>query len=57
MADLHDTGIPESNAGIDTVGWLFLTFACAIIAVATVIAYNATDARVANAPVSQIVAR
>jgi hypothetical protein len=57
MADLHDRRIPESNAGIDTVGWLFLAFACAIIAIAAVIAYEATDTRVANAPVSQIVAR
>jgi hypothetical protein len=49
MADLHHTGTPHSNAGIDAVGRLFLAFACAIIAVAAVIAYEAN--------VSQLVAR
>jgi len=39
------------------VGWLFSAFAAAIIALATVIAYEASDTRLANAPVSQIVAR
>jgi len=34
-----------------------LAFASAIIAVAAVITYEASDTRLANAPVSQIVAR
>ena len=42
MADLHQTR-PDPNAGIDAVGWLFLAFAAAIIAVAAVIA-DARDA-------------
>jgi len=41
----------------DAIGWLFLVFACAIIAAAAMIAYEATGTRIANAPVSQIVAR
>jgi len=57
MADLHQTRNPDPNAGIDTMGWLFSAFAAAIIAVAAVIAYAASDTRLANAPVSQIVAR
>jgi hypothetical protein len=57
MADLHQTRTPDSSAEIDAVGWLFLAFACAIIAFAAVIAYEATGTRIANAPVSQIVAR
>ena len=57
MADLHPTRTPDPNAGIDAVGWLFLAFASAIIAVAAVITYEASDTRLANAPVSQIVAR
>jgi hypothetical protein len=57
MADLHQTRTPNSSAEIDAVGWLFLVFACAIIAVAAVIAYEATGTRIANAPISQIVAR
>jgi hypothetical protein len=57
MADLHQTGNPNPNAGIDAVGWLFSVVAAAIIAVAAEIAYEAYDTRVANAPVSQIVAR
>jgi len=56
MADLHQTRNPDPNAGIDTM-WLFSAFAAAIIAVAAVIAYAASDTRLANAPVSQIVAR
>jgi hypothetical protein len=43
MTDFHR--IPNSNAGIDAVGWLFLAFACAIIAVAAVIAYEANVAQ------------
>jgi hypothetical protein len=37
MADLHPTDNPDANAGIDAVGWLFLAFAAAVIAVAAVI--------------------
>ena len=57
MADLHQTRNPNPNAGIDAVGWLFSAVAAAIIAVAVLIAYEANDTMVANAPVSQIVAR
>jgi hypothetical protein len=57
MADLHQTRIPDPSAEIDAVGWLFLSFACAIIAVAAVIAYEATGTTIANAPVSQTAAR
>jgi hypothetical protein len=39
------------------VGWLFSALAAAIVAVAALIAYQANDTRIANAPVSQIVAR
>jgi hypothetical protein len=56
MADLHQTR-PDPNAGIDAVGWLFLAFAAAIIAAAAMIAYEANDTMVANAPVSHVVAR
>ena len=57
MADLHQTRNPDPNAGIDAAGWLFSAVAAAIIAVAALIAYEANDTMVANAPVSQIVAR
>jgi len=57
MADLHETNNSQRNIQIDAVGWVFLAFASAIIAVAAVIAYQASDTRIANAPVSQIVAR
>jgi hypothetical protein len=57
MADLHHTRTPDPNAGIDAVGWLFLAFACAIIAVAAVIAYEANDTEVANSSVPHIVSR
>jgi hypothetical protein len=56
MADLHQTR-PDPNAGIDAVGWLFLAFAAAIIAAAAMIAYEANDTGLANAPVSHIVTR
>jgi hypothetical protein len=56
MADLHQTR-PDPNAGINAAGWLFLAFAAAIIAAAAMIAYEANDAGLANAPVSHIVAR
>ena len=57
MTDLRQARTPNPNAGIDAVGWLFSAVAVAIIAVAALIAYQANDTRVANAPVSQIVAR
>ena len=58
MADLHhQTRNPDPNARIDAVGWLFSAVAAAIVAVAALIAYQANDTRIANAPVSQIVAR
>jgi hypothetical protein len=53
MADLHH----ESHAGIDAVGWVFLALALVIIAVAAVIAYEASDTTVAKSLVSQIVSR
>jgi hypothetical protein len=57
MTDLHQTRIPNSNAGIDVVGWQFSAVALAIIAFAAVIAYEAHEAAsVANAPVSHVVA-
>jgi hypothetical protein len=56
MADLHQTR-PDPNGGIDAAGWLFLAFAAAIIAAAAMIAYEANDTMVANAPVSHVVAR
>ena len=51
MADLHQTPNPGPNAGIDAVGWIFSAVAAAIIAVAALIAYEANDTRLANAPV------
>jgi len=57
MADLHQTRNPDHNTGIDAVGWLFSAVAAAIVAVAALIAYQANDTRLANAPVSRIVAR
>ena len=58
MVDLHhQTRNPDPNARIDAVGWLFSAVAAAIVAVAALIAYQATDTKIANAPVSQIVAR
>ena len=54
---MHETDNSQRNTQIDAVGWLFLAFASAIIAVAAAIAYEASDTRIANAPVSQIVAR
>jgi hypothetical protein len=50
MADLHETNNSQRNTQIDAVGWVFLAFATAIIAVAAVIAYEANDRRIANAP-------
>ncbi len=57
MADLHQTRNPDPNAGIDAVGWLVSAVAAAIIAVAALIAYEANDTMLANAPVSQLATR
>jgi hypothetical protein len=57
MSDLHEARDPERKPQIDTVGWVFLTVAVAITAAATMVAYNAKDTMVANAPVSHVVAR
>ena len=54
MADLHQMSNPDRNAGIDAVGWLFLAFAAAIIAVAVVIAYEGNDMKLANASVPHL---
>jgi hypothetical protein len=56
MVDLHETNNPERKPQIDTVGWLFLGFAVAITAAAAIVAYQANDTMVANAPVT-VVAR
>jgi hypothetical protein len=57
MVDLHEMNNPERGPQIDTVGWLFLAFAVVITAAAAVVAYEANDTMVANAPVSHLVAR
>ena len=57
MSDLHEARRPEREPQIDTVGWLFLAVAIAITAAAAMVAYNAKDTIVANAPVSHVVAR
>ena len=57
MVDLYETNNPERRPQIDTVGWLFLAFAVVITAAAAVVAYEANDTMVANAPVSHLVAR
>ena len=57
MADLHQARNPNPNAGIDAVGWLFSALVAVIIAVAALIACEANDTRVANAPVSHVVTR
>jgi hypothetical protein len=59
MSDLHDAASrPQPEPQIDTAGWLFLVFAVAVTAVAAMVAYNANDTIVANAPpVSHVVAR
>ena len=54
MVDLHETNNPEHRPQIDTVGWLFLAFAVAITAAAAMVAYEANNTMVANAPVSQV---
>ena len=57
MSDLLEARDPEREPQIDTVGWVFLTLAVAITAAAALVAYNAKDTIVANAPVSHVVAR
>jgi hypothetical protein len=57
MSDLHEARDPEREPQIDTVGWLFLAFAVAITAAAAMVAYEANDTMVANAPVPHVVAR
>ena len=57
MSDLHERRDPERGPQIDAAGWLFSAVAVAIIAAATMAAYKAHDTKVANAPVSQVVAR
>ena len=57
MADLQQTENLDRNAGIDTVGWVFLAVGSFIIVVAGMIAYEAHQRTPANAPVAQIVAR
>jgi len=54
MVDLHETNNPEHRPQINTVGWLFLAFAVAITAAAAMVAYEANNTMVANAPVSQV---
>ena len=56
MTDLRQARTPNPNAGIDAVGWLFSALVAVIIAVAGLIAYEASATR-ANAPVSHVVAR
>jgi hypothetical protein len=57
MSDLHEARDPEREPQIDTVGWLFLAFAVVITAAAAMVAYEANDTMVVNAPVSHVVAR
>jgi hypothetical protein len=57
MSDLNEARDQERGPQIDTVGWLFLAFAVAITAAAAMVAYRGSDAIVANAPISHIVAR
>jgi hypothetical protein len=57
MSDLHKARDPESGPQIDTAGWIFSAIAVVIIAVATMAAYKAHDTTIANASVSQVVAR
>jgi len=54
MSDLHEARDPKRESQMDTVGWLFLAFAVAVTAAAAMIAYEANDTMVANAPVSLV---
>jgi len=56
MVDLRETNNLEREPQIDTAGWLFLAFAVAVTAAAAIIAYQANDTMVANAPVTHVVA-
>ena len=57
MSDLHEARDPKREPQIDTVGWLFLGFALVVTASAAMIAYEASETGVANAPVSQLATR
>jgi hypothetical protein len=57
MVDLRETNNPKREPQIDTVGWLFLAFAVAVTAAAAMVAYEANETMVANAPVSHVIAR
>ena len=57
MSDLDEARDPEPESQIDTLGWLFMIFAVAITAAATVVAYEAYDTTIAKAPVSQVAGR
>jgi hypothetical protein len=57
MADLHQTSNPNRNTGIDAVGWLFSVIAAAIVVIAVLIAYEASDKNLGTVPGSQIAAR
>ena len=50
MSDSHEVRRPEHEPQIDAAGWLFLTFAVAITAAGAMVAYEANDIMVANAP-------
>ena len=57
MSDLHERNNPEHKAQIDSVGWVFLAFAVAIIAIAGMVAFDGNNAMLANGPVSHIASR
>jgi hypothetical protein len=57
MADLHQTSNPNHNSGIDAVGWWFVAFSAAIIALAALIAYQGNETKIASASVPHLVAR
>ena len=57
MSDLHERNNPEHKAQIDSVGWVFLAFAVAIIAIAGMVAYDGNNAMLASGPVSHVAAR
>jgi hypothetical protein len=57
MSELHETSNQKSDEEIDTVGWVFAAVVVIITAIAAIIAYQASDTMVANAPMSHMVAR
>ncbi|HYA07145.1 MAG TPA: hypothetical protein VEF90_14755 [Xanthobacteraceae bacterium] len=57
MAKLHETKIPERQAQIDTVGWLFVAGVVVITAIAAMVAYNANDVTVATTAASHVAAQ